>query len=706
MNPQKIARGYSTQLIKGCDNIDCQNEYCRSCKNFKFSNELSDDPDLLKTKAKLKDLLSNHTKEDHLCKGLLLLYFDTKDLEEKAEEFYSLITSIDFTAVKIEFDQEKVVSYMKNFDLLPYIFSPGGKLDDNKIDQLFDFIVKNNKAEPFSTLLNVLKNFISSLIKSPILNTRYHFNQSIVLLAYLSLFPVDEFSEMFSTVTQHIIQLIKSDEVYNYFQSQFSKVPKLIKRILSYSQYNLTYAALDEQDPQGPVLTSIAQLFTLLRKSDITIPSSLFSNEFFTTQVLDEKAEVEKMIRRGDSFKYIKYPAVLTLPFKFNCLSLIYQIIQLSFSEEEFIRMLFSPQDNRFFLIRIQRSNIYEKTMEIISHAKPQQLSRHLRVVFEGEEGVDAGGVSREFFYLNCNEIFSDKYGIFYRLKNNKYWFQWSTLTAEPIMFKTLGTLVFLAVYNSIILPIRFPVLLYKKLFHVPVSIEDYREIDAELVDSFVQLRKMKENGEDISNSDLTFSITRDDFGATLEIPLCEGGENKAVTNDNLEEYIECYGDWLMNKSIEKQFRNFENGFNILANAQNSVLSNLHLMYNLFNYDELDILVSGQEIVNWEELKVNAVYVDGYTKDSPQVKWFWEIFDEMTEQQKQNFFRFSTGSDRAPAGGLGFFHLKIQRINDSSKLPVAHTCMNIFALPIYESKEEMKKKVLIAIENTEGFGLI
>ena len=103
---------------------------------------------------------------------------------------------------------------------------------------------------------------------------------------------------------------------------------------------------------------------------------------------------------------------------------------------------------------------------------------------------------------------------------------------------------------------------------------------------------------------------------------------------------------------------------------------------------------------------MNALYVDGYPEKSNEVKWFWEIFDEMSEQQKQNFFRFSTGSDRVPAGGLGFFKLKVQRINDPTKLPVAHTCMNIFALPAYKSKEEMKKKVLIAIENTEGFGLI
>ena len=39
------------------------------------------------------------------------------------------------------------------------------------------------------------------------------------------------------------------------------------------------------------------------------------------------------------------------------------------------------------------------------------------------------------------------------------------------------------------------------------------------------------------------------------------------------------------------------------------------------------------------------------------------------------------------------------------RLPTASTCYNILLLPAYSSKEKLKEKLLLAIENATGFGL-
>ena len=39
------------------------------------------------------------------------------------------------------------------------------------------------------------------------------------------------------------------------------------------------------------------------------------------------------------------------------------------------------------------------------------------------------------------------------------------------------------------------------------------------------------------------------------------------------------------------------------------------------------------------------------------------------------------------------------------RLPVAHTCFNQLVLPAYNNKKIMQQKLLMAISNTEGFGL-
>jgi ubiquitin-protein ligase E3 A len=85
----------------------------------------------------------------------------------------------------------------------------------------------------------------------------------------------------------------------------------------------------------------------------------------------------------------------------------------------------------------------------------------------------------------------------------------------------------------------------------------------------------------------------------------------------------------------------------------------------------------------------------------------WEIVHEMTEDQQKKFLAFCTGSDRAPILGLGSVRIYVGRMGeDSDRLPSAHTCFNHLLIPEYPDKEKLKQKLLLAITNSEGFGLM
>ena len=76
------------------------------------------------------------------------------------------------------------------------------------------------------------------------------------------------------------------------------------------------------------------------------------------------------------------------------------------------------------------------------------------------------------------------------------------------------------------------------------------------------------------------------------------------------------------------------------------------------------------------------------------------------EQQKKLLF-FATGSDRAPIGGLGNLKFVILRHGpDTDRLPTAHTCFNHLLLPEYHSHDKLKKLLQMAIDNSQGFGLL
>ena len=105
-------------------------------------------------------------------------------------------------------------------------------------------------------------------------------------------------------------------------------------------------------------------------------------------------------------------------------------------------------------------------------------------------------------------------------------------------------------------------------------------------------------------------------------------------------------------------------------------------------------------------MKIAAVYEE-FDKNSETIKYFWEILLDFDEEEKKKFLSFVTGCDRAPIDGLGSLSITITNGgNDINQLPTAHTCFNNLILPDYKDKEKMKKNLLIAINYSEGFGLI
>ena len=84
----------------------------------------------------------------------------------------------------------------------------------------------------------------------------------------------------------------------------------------------------------------------------------------------------------------------------------------------------------------------------------------------------------------------------------------------------------------------------------------------------------------------------------------------------------------------------------------------------------------------------------------------WNILHALDLDQQKKFLFFVTGSDRAPVNGLASISFIISRNGpDSDRLMTAHTCYNYLLLPEYTSEEKMKKLLLTAINNSEGFGL-
>eukprot|EP00828_Plagiopyla_frontata_P028588 TRINITY_DN36964_c0_g1_i1.p3 TRINITY_DN36964_c0_g1~~TRINITY_DN36964_c0_g1_i1.p3 ORF type:complete len:135 (+),score=15.15 TRINITY_DN36964_c0_g1_i1:333-737(+) len=125
------------------------------------------------------------------------------------------------------------------------------------------------------------------------------------------------------------------------------------------------------------------------------------------------------------------------------------------------------------------------------------------------------------------------------------------------------------------------------------------------------------------------------------------------------------------------------------------------------NSSELHTLICGSQILDFYELEQATEYEEPFSKNHQTIKDFWEIIHSLTFEDQKKFLFFATGTDRSPIGGLSQLSFVISRQSpDTENLPTAHTCFNHLLIPEYSSKEKLKQKLLLAIHNTEGFGLI
>lgn len=58
-----------------------------------------------------------------------------------------------------------------------------------------------------------------------------------------------------------------------------------------------------------------------------------------------------------------------------------------------------------YLVLEVNRDNIVQDTMRQVSALRQNDLRKPLKVKFRGEEGVDEGGVQKEFFQVRCPAI-------------------------------------------------------------------------------------------------------------------------------------------------------------------------------------------------------------------------------------------------------------------------------------------------------------
>ncbi|XP_016153364.1 PREDICTED: probable E3 ubiquitin-protein ligase HERC3 [Ficedula albicollis] len=342
----------------------------------------------------------------------------------------------------------------------------------------------------------------------------------------------------------------------------------------------------------------------------------------------------------------------------------------------------------------VRRQCLLQDIRKNLKSASNQDFRKILKVSFEGEMGLDEGGLSQELFSIAASALCPPGAGAFCRSRSGLVWFPRQASSCEDEdTFLLSGTLCGMALFNQRTVPFPFPRALYKKLLDLAPTLEDLEDLMPTVGRS---LRRIL--NEECDSLGLDFTIMEGE-DSTDVVELKENGANIPVTKDNRKEYVDLYVNYIFNKSVQKPFGDFMQGFLRGCPARN---------WKMFFPEELQVLLQGDTTFDWHLLEKNVIY-GGYQKLDRTIRNFWTVFHKLPEEKKKMFLAFLTGSDRITGYGPERFRFCIAEYNSQGEnpdelSPYVSTCQHILFLPRYSSKKILKKNLLYAIEHNEGFG--
>ncbi|KAF1845100.1 ubiquitin-protein ligase E3A [Cucurbitaria berberidis CBS 394.84] len=380
-----------------------------------------------------------------------------------------------------------------------------------------------------------------------------------------------------------------------------------------------------------------------------------------------------------------------------------------------------------YLVLDVSRENPLKDTLDQLWGQEKRMLLKPLKVKMgqrEGEVGLDHGGVTYEFFRVVLSEAFKPDNGMFtIDPQTHMTWFQPRTL--EPDWkFEMLGILFSLAVYNGITLPVTFPLALYHFLLP-PDSPFRNREVQPDslefIKDGWPGLAKAFQDLLAWSDGDVgdvmmrEYAFSYDVFGQKVDHDMRRifdhrkpGRPNTStdipqeelpmVTNENREQFVRDYVGHLTYLSVAPQLWAFFTGFVTCMNPKS-----LHF----FTPSTLRNLVEGFQHISIPDLKRCTRYEDGYSATHRTILDFWATVEQFNQDDCRHLLEFVTASDRVPVTGYDSITFHIERVGGQPEsLPTSSTCFGKLYLPEYPDRETLSKKLKLAIQNSQGFGVV
>lgn len=189
--------------------------------------------------------------------------------------------------------------------------------------------------------------------------------------------------------------------------------------------------------------------------------------------------------------------------------------------------------------------------------------------------------------------------------------------------FHLLGIVLAKALTQGVTLPwsIKLPKYVLNHIDGMPLRINNLEEEDNVMYQSIVQTKAMSPESVEDLGLDFTYK----------GVPLVDGGDDKPVTGENLNDYF--------HELLKHRF------FKCACHEIEEIMRGFHKVIPRpllipFSPQEIELALYGMPTIDMKDLIDNAEY----DTSSAVVKWFWEIVRAYDSEMKARFIQFVTGT--------------------------------------------------------------
>jgi len=347
--------------------------------------------------------------------------------------------------------------------------------------------------------------------------------------------------------------------------------------------------------------------------------------------------------------------------------------------------------------LKVRREDCYAGAFKAYKKLSSRAWRMAWFVKFHQESGLDAGGLSREFWRLTLRGAFAEEKALFARAADGSY----DVVDAAPdeirdrlaeyrFVGRALAKLLFDTHSGCLEAPLNVKIL--KLLVGEPVVFDDLQLIDEELWGSLTKLEALANQDHRLDDLCLTFAVDRISrlSGKLENVDLEPNGSETVVDARNLDRFLEARMREAVFEKHRAQLLALVAGFHDICPPATLLLLTAR---------ELELALCGESHLDLHDWKANTDYRGAFETlqaDHPVCRAFWATVDAWDDEKRTRLLQWSVGTARLPLGG--FAHLQ-QRDGVARKFtltsvpaataiyPRSHTCFNRIDLPLYANPD-------------------